>query len=70
MTNRHIAQAKHQQRKGIDHEQKGLFSLAVSFYQIARNRWRQTPNSKDHINWCNGRISHCKAMILENDDNE
>lgn len=68
MTNKHIAQAKHQQRKAVDHERKGLFNLAVSFYQIAKSRWQQSAGNKDNIKWCDGRISHCQSMTRELDD--
>ena len=71
MIEKHISQAKRQQRKGVYFERKKLFALAISFYQIARNRWRQTPGSRERVNWCNGRISQCHAMMtVECDDNE
>jgi len=68
MANKHAAQAKAQQIKGINHEQKGLFNLAKSFYQIAKMRWQQTAGNKENERWCDGRISHCDAMSEADDD--
>lgn len=68
MTNKHIRQAKAQQIKGLNHEQKGLFNLAISFYRIAKNRWKQTAGNKENVDWCDGRISQCQAMREDSDD--
>lgn len=68
MTNKHKRQAITQQRKAIDHEQRGLFNLAANFYRIAKSRWQQTPSHKENVNWCDGRISHCQAMTTDDDD--
>lgn len=68
MVNKHVTQAICQQRKGIIFERAKLFPLAISFYQIARNRWRQTGGNKDHVVWCNGRISQCQAMMIDDDN--
>ena len=70
MINKHVTQAIFQQRKGINYERAKLFDLAISFYQTARNRWRQTPNSNDQITWCNGRISQCQAMMIDDVDDD
>jgi hypothetical protein len=68
MTSKHERQAKAQQIKGLNHEQKGLFNLAISFYRIAKNRWQQTSGNKDNQQWCDGRILHCRAMSEDLDD--
>jgi len=68
MKQRNLSVANRQLDSASIHESAGLFNLAVSLYQMARNRLKMAGGEQDRISDIDGKISHCQSMAIDDED--
>jgi hypothetical protein len=68
MRQRNLTVARRQLYSANIHESAGLFNLAVSLYQMAKNRLKMAGGEQGRISDIDGKISHCQSMAIDDED--